>query len=369
MLSSTAQYKQALHGPHSLAFEVDLYAGPGGALLENNVPIFGGSVSANLTHRVTRTGNFTLGPEFWPTLATDPLTPYQTVANIRAGIRYGDGSTELFDVITGRVGDITRNANGSVTARIDDFASDVINFQFERPFSSAQVTILQQIRRIILDALPSATFGTDDVADAPVPALTWDTDRGKALDDLAEALGGRWYALGNGDFVVRRFPYDVGVPVQDIFDEPEGLLSSGVPSLSRDDAANSIVVVVERFDGGTPFRVTARDTSATSPTRFDGPFGRVARVIKVQTPLTFDEATTLAEAQLNASTALSSRWSVSCVPDYTLEPGDTVRLKSRGVLSTQLIDSITYPLEPAEMSLATRAFVRAQASLTPEEQQ
>lgn len=367
MLTSTAQYKQAIHAPHSLAFEVDLYAGPGGALLENNVPIFGGSVSANLTHRVTRSGSFTLGPEFWPTLATDPLTPYQTVANIKAGIRYGNGSTELFDVITGRVGDIQRNDDGSVTARVDDLASDVINFRFERPFNSARVSVLTQIRRIILDALPSATFGTDDVTDAPTPVLTWDEDRGKALDDLAEALGGRWYTLGNGDFVVRRYPYDVGTPVQDIFDGVEGLLVSGVPSLTRDDAANSIVVVVERFDGGLPFRVTARDTSPTSPTRFGGPFGRVARVIKVQTPLTFDEAANLAEAQLNASTALSSRWDVSCVPDYTLEPGDTVRLESKGVRSTQLIDAMTYPLEPTTMRLSTRAFVRAQATLTPEE--
>ncbi len=367
MLTSTAQYKQAIHAPHSLAFEVDLYAGPGGALLANNVPIFGGSITANLTHRVTRSGTFTVGPEFWPTLATDPLTPYQTVANIKAGIRYGNGLTELFDVITGRVGDITRNDNGSVTARVDDLAADVIAFRFEQPFNSAPVPILTQIRRLIQDAVPSATFGTDDVTDAPTPKLTWDEDRGKALDDLAEAVAGRWYTLGNGDFVVRRFPYDVGTVVQDIFDGEEGLLISGVPSLTRDGAANSVIVIVERFDGGAPFRVTARDTSPTSPTRFDGPFGRVSLPIKVQTPMTMSEAANYARAQLNASTALSSNWSVSCVPDYTLEPGDTVRLESRGVRETQLIDVITYPLSNDTMTLGTRAFVRAQATLTPEE--
>lgn len=364
MLPSSAVYKQAIHAPHTLAFEVDLYAGPGGPLLENNITVFGGSISANLTHRVTRTGSFTLGPEFWPTLATDPLTPYQTVANVKAGIQYGDGSRELFDVITGRVGDVTRNADGSVTARVDDLAADVIGYRFEQPQSSETITVLQQIRRLIQDALPSATFGTDDVTDADTPRLTWDEDRGKALDDLAEALGGRWYALGNGDFVVRRFPYDVGVSVRDILDGPAGLLNSGAPSLTRDGAANSVTVVVERFDGGTPFRVQARDNSPTSPTRFDGPFGRVSQIIKVQTPLTVGEATIYARAQLNASTALSSQWSVSMVPDFTLEPGDTVTLESRGVRSVQLIDSITYPLGTnGTMSLHTRAFMRAQATL------
>ena len=107
-----------------------------------------------------------------------------------------------------------------------------------------------------------------------------------------------------------------------------------------------------------------RRKRVASPTRFDGPFGRVSQIIKVQTPLTVGQATTYARTQLNASTALSSRWSASCVPDYTLEPGDTVRLKSRGVSEVQLIDAITYPLSPGMMGLSTRAFVRAQATLS-----
>lgn len=365
MLPSSTVYKQAIHRPNKQgAFRADLYAGPGGPVLARDVRVFGGSITANLTHRVTRTGQFTLSGEFWP--GDDPsalLTPYQTVVNIKAGIQYGDGSEELFDVITGRAGDVTRNNDGSVNVRVDDLAADVIEFRFEQPENSAPVLVTQQIQRLILDALPSATFGTNDVTDAQTPKLTWDEDRGKALDDLAQAVGGRWYALGNGDFVVRAYPYDVGTSVQDIFDGPQGLLTSGAPTLSRGDAANSITVIVERFDGSAPFRVTARDMSPTSPTRFDGPFGRVSRIVKVQTPLSEAEATLLARRLLNASTALSSQWAVSMVPDYTLEPGDTVRLRSRGVASTQLIDSITYPLGPGTMSLRTRAYVRAQATL------
>lgn len=367
MLASSAQYKQAIHAPHSLAFKVDLYAGPGGALLESDIPVFGGNITANLTHRVTRTGTFTLGPAYWPILPTDPLTPYQTVANIKAGITYGDGSTEMFDVITGRVGDITRNADGSVTARVDDLAADVIAYRFEQPRQSEiRITILSQIERLISEVLPSATFGPHVVSnpDAQTPQLVWDEDRGKALDDLAEALGARWYTLGDGTFVVREYPYDVGTSVQDILDGPQGLLISGTPSFTRDGAYNSVTVAVERFDGGTPFRVTARDTSPTSPTRWDGPFGNVTQVVKVQTPLTVGEATVYARALLNASTALSSQWTVAMVPDFTLEPGDTVTLESRDVRSVQLIDAITYPLGAnGTMNLRTRAFMRAQATL------
>lgn len=367
MLTSTALYKSAIHAPHRVAFEVDLYAGPGGALLENNVPVFGGSVTANLTHRVTRSGTFSLGPEFWPTSATDPLTPYQTVANIRAGIEYGDGTKELFDVITGRVGSLTRNANGDVTARVDDLAADVIDYRFISPRpSQIRITVLSQIERLISEVLPSATFGPHQVDDpfAQTPELVWDEDRGKALDDLAESLGARWYALGDGTFVVRAYPYDTAAVQQTFTDGPTGLLIDGTPSLTRDGAANSVTVVVERFDGGTPFRVTAQDASPASPTRWDGPFGNVTQIIKVQTPLTTGQATQYARAQLNASTALSSQWSANVVPDYTMEPGDTVRLTSRGVSEIQLIDAITYPLAPGTMSLSTRAYMRAQGTLS-----
>lgn len=366
MLASSALYKTAIHAPNQQGvFQVDLYAGPGGPLLARDVPVFGGSITANLTHRVTRTGEFTLSKEWWPgNSPTAPLTPYQTVAVVRAGIRYGDGSRELFPVITGRVGDVTRNDDGSVSARVDDLAADVVGVRFEQPRNSDNVSVLAEIRRLISEALPAATFGSDDVADAATPKLTWDDDRGKALDDLASALGGRWYALGNGDFVVRAFPYDVGTVVQTVADGPGGLLVSGAPSISRDGAANSVTVIVERFDGGTPFTVTARDNSPTSPTRWGGPFGMVTKPVKVQTPLTIGQAQTLARAELNASVALSSKWSIQMVPDYTLEPGDTIRAKSRGDNDVQLIDSITYPLGPATMGLNTRAYVRAQVTLS-----
>lgn len=365
MLASSAVYKDAIHAPHKQAFEVDLYDGVGGALLENNVPVFGGSISANLTHRVTRSGTFDLGAEFWPVSALSPLTPYRTVANIRAGIEYGDGSRELFDVVTGRVGDVVRHTDGHVSARVDDLAADVIGYRFEQPETSDRVSVISQIQRLITGVIPLATFGSNNVTDALMPSqLTWDEDRGKALDDLAEALGARWYTLGNGDFVVRAYPYDVGTVVQTVADEAAGLLVSGQATVTRDGAANSVTVVVERFDGGTPFRVRARDEGATSPTRFDGPFGKVSQIIKVQTPLTVGQATTYARAQLNAATALSSQWSVSMVPDFTLEPGDTVRIKSRGLNEVQLIDSITYPLAPGTMGLSTRAFVRPAATIS-----
>lgn len=344
MLTSTALYKSVLRTPHRRAAYIDVYDIDGN-VRALNVPINDGTVSANLTNRVTRTASFTLSDEWFPRTVEDPLSPYRAVVRIFAGTGYGDGTEEVFPVMTGRVYDVTRNADGSVTFRADDLAADVVAARFEQPVNSnTGSTVLAQIRSLIRQAVPQVQFGTDTALDATTPKLTWDEDRGQALDDLAEALGARWYVLGDGSFVVRPFPYSTSTPVETITDGVRGLLSAASVAITRDGTANSVTVVAERMDGTDPVRYVARDVTPTSPTLYGGPFGRVNQIIKVQTPLTTAQAQTLARTQLSAATALTQQWTCEVVPDYTLEPGDTIRFGYRGLQADQVLDSITYPL-------------------------
>lgn len=367
MLSSSTTYKQAIHGPFNLAAEVDVLDASGAVLLRD-LPIVSGNVSAALQERVTRRAaltvahagdrTFDLPGGLFPDGPTDPTSPAVGILRVRAGIQYADQSRELFPLIVGRIQEASLNADGSVTLSADDRAADVVEFRFEQPRAADRPTILGQIQRLILEAVPGAMFGPHDVADAPTPpSLVWDEDRGQAVDDLAEALGGRWYSLGDGTFVVRSFPYDNGTVVQEIRDGEAGLLTEATITRSRAGTANSVTVVSERLDGTDPVRVTARNTVPGSPTAYGDAFGRVTQPIKLQTPLTNSEAQRLARNQLNASTALLEQWSVSCVPDHTLEPGDPVRFSSRGRTTVQVIDQITYPLIPGDpMTISTRAF-------------
>lgn len=323
--------------------------------------IIAGSVAADLTGRVSRKATFTLADEWYPRTADDALSPEEAVVLIEAGLQYGDGSTEIFPVFKGRVWDVTRNADGSVSFGCEDLAQDVIDFRFEQPRVSQRPGILQEIRELILEALPQAVFGTDTVPDGVTPRLTWDEDRGQALDDLANALGGRWYALGDGSFVVRPFDYAPGPVVRAYLDGPGGSLSSATVARTRSGVANSVVIVSERADGTTPVRVPVRDTASGSPTRFGGPFGRVSQIIKVQTPLTTGQAQVYGRAQLRASTALLEQWTATIVPDYTLEPGDTVTVRYRGVQADQIVDQITYPMLVGDpMQITGRAVVPAE---------
>lgn len=355
MLPSSDLYKSLLYGPHHRVAYVDSYDIDGNELALN-VPVVTGSVTAQLTNRVTRTASFTLSDEWFPRTPDSAFSPYQAVVRIRAGVGYGDGTEETFPLIMGRVWSVNRSAGGGVVFGVDDLAADVVACRFEAPEKATSLPVLGEIRRLISGAVPQAVFGTDTVPDAPTPDLVWDEDRGQALDDLAQAVGGRWYALGDGAFVVRPFDYQQSTIAQQFLDGPQGLMSTAEIAQTRDGTANSVVVVAERMDGTEPVRRIVRDVSTDSPTRYGGRFGRVVQINKIQTPLTVSEAQTLAQTQLAAVGALSEQWRANVVPDYTMEPGDLVRLGYRGYSSDQVLDGITYPLVTGNaMTLDTRS--------------
>lgn len=359
MLPSTAQYQATLPYPHKRYTTIQVYQE--GVLVGDlsDLTFSSGSVRASLTSRVTRSAELVFSDTDFPLVESAILSPYASVLQISTGIQYANGLWEVFPVFTGRVAEPQREADGTVSVRADDLAADVVAFRFEAPQSTiAGSTCLAEIERLILQAIPSATFGTHDVTDLEVPELTWEEDRGQALDDLAEVLQGRWYALGDGSFVVRKYPYVLGPVVSTITDGSLGLLSSATRTLTRDGVANSVTVVAERIDGTDPIRVTARNTDTSSPTMFGDRYGRVSQIIKVQTPLTSAAAQQFAVQQLAAMSALTEQWSADMVPDSSLEPGDTVKLSYRGQSATQVIDSITYPLTTGgTMTLDTRSSV------------
>lgn len=360
MLPSTPAYRAALRGPHRRVAYIqaeDIF----GNVRETGIVPSSGSVTANLVNRVTRSAAFTLPPEWYPSAPDDPFSPYSAVVRIRAGIAYGDNSEETFPVFTGRIYDASLDESGVATFRADDLAADVVANRFEQPRVSTRnsfVTHWSEIQALIRETLPAAEFGPLPVDDQRLPALVWDEDRGQALDDMAEALGCRWLATGDGTFVLRPFDYAPGAVVSEILDGRQGLMSSARVSQTRDGSANSVVVVAERLDGTDPVRVVQRDVQPASPTRFGGPFGRVVQVIKMQTPLTQPQARTLARTQLAASVALTEQWSSTVVPDHSLEPGDTVRLRYRGRMADQIIDGMTYPLGLEGQRLETRGTVQ-----------
>ena len=352
MLPSSPQYREVLPTPHKRVVRIDV-TDIDGVVRASDVKPFGGEVQASLSQRVTRRAAFTLGAEWYPASSSDPLSPEFAVVHIQAGIEYGDGSSELFPIFTGRVDTTRLNPDGSVDFECYDLAEDVVAYPFEQPRTTTSGMTLDEMRSLILEAVPQAVFGTDTVTDTPTPQLTWDADRGQALDDLAQSLGGRWYTLGDGSFVVRNFSYTPGPIVATYTDGPRGVVTSATVSRTRAGAFNGVVVVSERTDGSDPVRVPARVTAPSNPLLFGEKYGKVAQIIKINTPLTVTQAQTLAQTQLSASSALRAQWELAMVPDMTLEPGDTVSLGYRGQTGVQIVDAIVYPLDNQESMRVT----------------
>lgn len=369
MLTAPARYRAALPLGARRATVIRVFHGTEDVTPAEGIPLSSGTVTASLNSRVTRTANLVLPSTLYPALHTDLLSPTRARVRILTGIAYGDGDADLFPVFTGRVYAPSRQ-DGALRLRADDLAADVVAQRFEAPESSiAGSSTIGEIRRFISQVLPDAVFEDGDAVDQPVPQLSWDDDRGRALDELAASVQGRWYALGDGTFTVRRFPYSGQPVLTRIADgEPDsnggGLLTQAQISRSRDGTANSITVVSERIDGSEPVYVTVRDTDPASPTFYGDLYGRVSAVLRPQTPVEPAAAEALARRTLSATTALGEQWSVSVVPDATLEPGDTVLFEESGLIARQVIDSITYPLTTqGPMTLNCRAVSDVEGTL------
>lgn len=358
MLASSALYQLALRQSHRRETYVRVRT-PDGAVLADNVRVQDGNVTASLTGRVTRSATFATGPEWFPVGDGDPFSPFHAIAEIRSGIGYPDGSAELFPVFTGRIYSASLDENGQVTFRADDLAADVVVSAFETPENSQLgSSTLAEIRRLVTDAYQWAEFGTDDAADSSVPKLTWDSDRGKALDDLAATLAARWFTTGDGRFVTRRYAYTDTTPVAVLTDGAGGTLTSARISVTADGTYNSVVVTSERADGGDPVTVTERNLSAAGAARYGGPFGKRVLRVTSQTSGTAADTQRVARGQLAASSALISQWDITCVPDMSLEPGDVASLSWRGIKGTQVVDSITYPLDAqTAMTVSARSVI------------
>lgn len=362
-LPISGSYNDVLLGPHEIVTRVRVFNGTTEVTPPDGVPIVDGTVTAALGSRVTRSLDLQVPFEMFPHDPGDLFSPYQAVVQVESGIRAPGGTAELFPIFRGRVYEASLNSDGSVHLRADDLAADALAYRFETPQSSdPSQSIVQQIQTLISQSVNNPTFGTNDVRDTTCPMLTWDDDRGKALDDLASALGARWYTLGDGSFVVREYPYIftghiVAASIRDSTTaNGPSLMINATKTITRDATANSVTVISERTDGTAPVIRRQRDIATGSPTQFGGPFGRVSQVIRVQTPLTTTEADILATQQLGASLALTEQWSVETTALHFLEPGDPVFLEFRGTFAVQIVDSIKFPLTTnGNMTLATRS--------------
>lgn len=331
-------------------------------LLIADLPILDGSVSANLNSRVVRQLSASVDQSYYPEFGTEPLAPYGSVVKVFRGVEYGDGTQVLFPVFVGRIQTPEIDSStGTCTFTGSDYAAEVIGFGFEQPENSGYLnSVPLETKRVIRNAFPDATFGDFDDFLQSVSQMTWQNNRGSALDELATSVGAYWYCLADGSFVLRRYPWTVeAAPLTTLRDGDGGLIERYRFRRTRDKVFNSVTVSSERLNGEGPLYETVRDTTPGSITYFDGPFGRRSEQLYLQNPAGTSDVLTAARAALRRDISLVEYSTWNQVPDAAVELGDvfSVEVQSRTQPVVQVVDGFTLPLGLGAMTVSARSLI------------
>lgn len=366
-------YRAILAAGHRRHVQIQVFSGAGTPLASlipaplagdpetDSLVFLSGSLSATLGSMVARTVNLTLPAQLYPRDPGDLLAPFGNELRIFMGIRAGDGSTAYsWQVFRGRIQDVEQSSDGTCLLTASDRATDVADVGFVSPQNSNPAnTINAEWQRLIVDAVPDASFGTSDVFAKVVQPLTWEFERAGALDEMARSVGALWYPLANGDFVIRRFPWAVNSsPVLTMTDRTGGTVNSWVRRRSRTSIFNVVTVTGERLNGDAPVFATASDTQSGSPTSTLGSFGVRSHLERLQTPSSQGGAQGVAEALLRTYIAPTEEWTVGCVPDAAAELGDVYEYDIDSSQVIQVNTGFTLPLGlEGDMTITSRSLV------------
>lgn len=330
--------------------------------LEGGLCFYNGTVSATLNSRVTRELQFSVPYDMYPYAPGDLLAPFGNEIRAYRGVRLGDGSdVYTWQVFRGRIRNVDQYSTGNVSIVCTDRASDVTDHQFVSPQNSQPAnTVYEEFVRLVRDAVPDATFGASDTFATLVQPLSWELSRAAALDEMTRSLGAVWYALANGDFVMRRYPWtQPGSPVLTLTDASGGTVNQWQRSRDRNSIYNVVTVTGERLNGDTPVYATASDTNPASPTRIGGNFGVRSLLDRLQTPSTTGGAQGAARDRLAVSIAPVETFQLRCSVDAAMELGDIVTVELEGGESVQVVSALSVPLTvDGDMFVSTRSLVR-----------
>ena len=322
----------------------------------------GSAVNADLAGNVTRNLTLMVPGYLYPRRKTDPLAVYGNELRTWRGVRLPGGTQPyIWQTFRGRIQTAdkdSRSATCVITA--SDRAQEVIDHGFVTPQNSIPGAITDdEWRRLVRDAVPDAEFGPSDSFPQKIPALAWEFNRVSAVDEMIAARGGLWYALADGRYVSRRYPWTYPAdPVITLTDGPGGIILHTSRSQSRREIYNVVTVRSERLNGDLPVVATASDTTPGSPTMVGGNFGTRSLLRRRQTPQTQGGAQASADALLRSVLSPGERWTWVTPADGSVELGDVVRLRADDDDVIQVVQGFSLPLDVrGEMVTSGRSMV------------
>lgn len=345
MYPVTDTFLKALRSSHTLYTRVDAYYG--GVLLEENLPVDGGQVTVNAGTGVRRSLTATLSDRgLWDTLA-----PIGTELYAYRGIRYPNGVVE--NVPLGVFGIDAQNTGlgpgGKLTVRTaPDRWAALQRARFETPeVSNPGDLVVDEIARLVTDALPSVVVVNSATSTATIGSLVWERDRDKALIEMLAAIGAEGYFDWTGQFIIRDAPLLSAAPSWTVDASAVGVLLDGDRARDRTRTYNVVVVTPAAVDGSLPWApVVVEDSDPDSPTWVGGPMGRVPYFVSSPLIRTALQAAAAGETVLNRVKSQAAQLSLTAVVNPALDRGDVIWAATTGggVVERHLLDALTVPL-------------------------
>jgi hypothetical protein len=354
----------ALCSAHGYAGRIEAWYG--GALLDE-VQFESGSVKVTARNRERRTLDLTVAEKLWPSLPSDPLSPFGVWLRGYATVYAGATVFPEVPVFAGPLSDVKRQRwSGKLTVSGRDPFRQVNREPFEALRTApAGALIPEAILMLLQEVFPNATLLDLTGSTAVVPPSTvWDAragSRGAAIDDLATAIGAEVFALPtavppDGHFVLRPIPMATDPVAWTLPTGAAAIVQSDELTKSSDRVVNRWIVTSERSDS-TPIRVPVTDDDPASPTRYGGPMGKLTDFYS--SPLIGSEAqaATAGLAKLTRSTGLARTRAIEVPTNPALEAGDVMWVSVEDETGqVHIADEFPVSLvhDPAAMKIDTR---------------
>lgn len=354
------RFLAALHGSHRAVSQAFIVApgqtgtSPTGTELE----IISGDIRFDAKAQVRATLSLEVpGDAGFPEGPSDDLTPYGNEVFVRRGLDYGGGTIEWVSLGYYRIHSVEQDEapDGLIRVTATDRMQGIVDARLFGPdrFGATQEfgTVVESL---VWPVFGWATIEWDDATDDEQigRVLLVEEDRYAALDDLITSRGKIWYWDYRGVLVIKD-PPAATEPVWTCNAGADGVLVRLSRDLSREGVYNAVVATGEAFDETVPARAVAVDDDPTSPTYWEGPFGRVPRYYSSPLLLTNAQALSAAGSILRQSLGVPYEVDFESIVNPALELLDPIRIVLGESIRTHVIDELVIPLSPDQAMAAT----------------
>ena len=351
MLTVSPRFLAAVSESHRVSVAATIIP-PGGAPPPAETRLIGGSLRADRDARVRRAGSITVGFDLAADLDYVRELPFGGYVQLERGILYADGTMERPRIATLRVNTVSwSRSQGQATLDLADRMAQVQDEPLIVPYAPTGL-----LPAAAVHALVYAVFGDTIVyhetaagGSALVDAV-FDQDRAAAVSELAASINAVAYFDADGDFVLAPKPPDEAhtEPVWEFEVGEHGTLLDAQENLDRSAVRNGVAVRGQAAADTAPIYALAVDDDPGSPTRWGGPFGRVALIVSLTAVQSQAQADATAASLLNLRLGLARAVTLRGVPNPALEPDDVVlACFPDGREEALRINSLSLGLDPA----------------------